>query len=176
MKVMLMMLAAAMFAGCQNVRTVEEPVFVRGKIAECERYAALHPRFEKAFAFMRRPDLATLPVGRYEIEKGDCWAMIQVCELKPFGEIQHPEIHGTFIDIQAPLDGPETYGVLDTKGEMFSPFNEARDIGFADRKTEPVTLQPGEFAVFFPRCCAHAPCRTLGEKTSRRKLVIKVRK
>lgn len=154
----------------------ESKAFVWGKIAECGQYAALHPRFEKAFAFLKRADLATLPVGRYEIELDNCWAMVQECELKPFGDIQRTEIHSTFIDIQSPLDGPETYGLLDTKGELLQPFDAAKDCGLADLKTEPLTLQPGEFAIFFPGNGAHAPCRTTGEKTLRRKLVIKVRK
>ena len=155
---------------------VKAKSFVWDKIGECERYRAMNPRFRKAFAFLKRPDLATLPVGRYEIEKDNCWAMVQSCELTPFGEVQHPEMHGTFIDIQAPLDGPETYGLYDTKGKLFEPFDAAKDIGFADAKTEPLTLQPGEFAIFFPGSGAHAPCKTLGPKTMRKKLVIKVRK
>lgn len=150
--------------------------FVWGKIGECERYRTLHPCFPKAFAFLKRPDLATLPVGRYEIEKDNCWAMVQECNLTPFGGIQHPEIHNAFIDIQAPLDGPETYGLADTMGVLYQPFDATRDIGFADLKTKPLTLEPGQFAIFFPRSGAHAPCKTLGLKTIRKKLVIKVRK
>lgn len=155
---------------------VAVPAFAWGKIADCERFRALHPRFQKAFAFLKRPDLATLPVGRYEIEKDNCWAMVQSCELTPFGDIQHPEQHGAFIDIQAPLDGPETYGLYDTKGRVIGPFDKEKDVCFADLKTDPLTLQPGEFAIFFPDSGAHAPCKTLGPKVLRKKLVIKVRK
>ena len=162
--------------GCADEGKAKPRPFVWDKIAECERYRALNPRFRQAFAFMKRPDLATLAVGRYEIEKDNCWAMIQECELTPFGDVQTTEIHGEFIDIQAPLDGPETYGLLDTKGELFQPFDAEKDYGLADRKTTPLTLQPGEFAIFFPGCGAHAPCKTLGTAEKRRKLVIKVRK
>lgn len=162
--------------GCADEGKVAEKAFVWDKIGECERYRAMHPRFQKAFAFLKRPDLATLPVGRYEIEKDNCWAMVQSCELTPFGDIQHPEQHGAFIDIQAPLDGPETYGLYDTKGRVIGPFDKEKDVCFADLKTDPLTLQPGEFAIFFPDSGAHAPCKTLGPKVQRKKLVIKVRK
>ena len=162
--------------GCADEGKVAEKAFVWDKIGECERYRAMHPRFRKAFAFLKRPDLATLPVGRYEIEKDNCWAMVQSCELTPFGDIQHPEQHGAFIDIQAPLDGPETYGLYDTKGRVIGPFDKEKDVCFADLKTDPLTLQPGEFAIFFPDSGAHAPCKTLGPKVQRKKLVIKVRK
>lgn len=161
--------------GVMNDRLVRK-AFVWDKIGACELYCAMHPRFEKALAFLKRPDLATLPVGRYEIETDNCWAMVQELELTPFGEIQHPEVHRDFIDIQAPLDGPETYGLYDTKGKLFEPFDAEKDIGFADMKTKPLTLQPGEFVIFFPGSGAHAPCKTLGPKTMRKKLVIKVRK
>ena len=155
---------------------MEAKAFVWNKIDECDQYQGMHPLFKKAFEFLKRPDLATLKVGRYEIEKDNCWAMVQDCELTPFGDIQRPEVHRDFIDIQAPIDGPETYGLADTKGVLYQPFDEAKDIGFADAKTEPLTVQPGEFAIFFPVTGGHAPCKTLGPKTVRRKLVIKVRK
>ena len=45
-----------------------------------------------------------------------------------------------------------------------------------DLTARPLTLQPGEFAIFFPGSGAHAPCKTLGPEVRRRKLVIKVRK
>jgi len=50
------------------------------------------------------------------------------------------------------------------------------DVGFADRKTKPLTLEPGEFVIFFPGNGAHAPCKTLGDPVKRKKLVIKIRK
>lgn len=148
-----------------------------GRIDRCGPFVGLHPRFEKAFAFLRRPDLASLPVGRYEIEGDDCWAMVQEVELTPFGDVQRAEVHRAFIDIQSPLDGPETYGLFDAGGEAFRPFDADGDIGFAARRTRPLTLFPGEFAVFFPVAGAHAPCKTTGARAvKRRKLVIKVRK
>lgn len=177
-----MFLVAGMESGCRAFNRPECEMsswslpFVVASTDECARYERLHPRFGKAFEFLKRPDLAMLPVGRYEIETNNCWAIVQELELTPFGDIQHPEVHRDFIDIQAPLDGPETYGLYDTKGTLFEPFDAAKDIGFADAKTEPLTLRPGEFAIFFPDSGAHAPCKTLGPTTMRKKLVIKVRK
>ena len=110
------------------------------------------------------------------IDGDDCWAMVQDCLLTPFGDIQKAEVHADFIDIQMPLDGPETYGLYTSDLEAFGPFDKCRDIGFADVRTQPLTLRYGEFAIFFPGSGAHAPCKTLGPKTMRKKLVIKVRK
>ena len=150
--------------------------FIWGRIADCGAYAPLHPHFRIAFEFLRRPDLATLPVGRYEIKPGRIWAMVQECPLTQFGDVQRPEVHHDFIDIQAPIDGPETYGLYDCMMDPFAPFDRGKDIAFADRKTKPLTLEPGEFAIFFPGNGAHAPCKTLGDPVTRKKLVIKIRK
>ena len=169
---------------CQTEKTMNETMtkaekgpFLRGLISECRAFEARHPRFAKAFDFLQRPDLADLPEGRYEIDGDNCWAMIQYADLKPFaGETQKAEVHQTYIDIQAPLDGPETYGLYTIPQPPFQPFDAARDVGFAEVKTEPATLQPGEFIVFFTPDGAHAPCLTLGVPERRKKLVIKIRK
>lgn len=150
--------------------------FVWGPIGDCNAYTNLHPRLGKAFEFLRRPDLAKLPVGRYEIETNNVWAMVQELDLTPFGEVQHPELHRAFIDIQAPIDGPETFGLYDCTPKGFEPYDAKNDVSFADRKTKPLTLEPGEFVIFFPGNGAHAPCKTLGAPVRRKKLVIKVRK
>ncbi len=149
--------------------------FLKGKIADSAILEGLHPRFAKAFAFLRRSELAELPVGRHEIDGDDCWATVSEVDLKPFGESQRAEVHKTFIDIQTPLDGPETYGLLDLAGRELGAFDAERDVALGQAATRPLTLVPGEFAVFMPVSGAHAPCLTLGEPTRRKKLIIKIR-
>lgn len=149
---------------------------IHGMISDCKQYEMVHPGLRKAFEFLRKHDLATLAIGRYEIEKDNCWAMVQLCELMPFKDVQRTEVHDEFIDIQVPIDGPETYGVADSHGLLYQPFDEEKDVGFVETKTRPLTVFPGEFVIFFPATDGHAPCRTLGPKTMRKKLVIKIRK
>ena len=174
-------LLAMVAAGCVQFAVKEAKMdtkeFYVGRIADCAQIAGRHPRFAKALAFLARPDLATLPCGRYEIDGDNCWAMVQDADLKPFGEVQHPEVHGTYIDIQAPITGPETIGLLALTPEARAQitFDAKKDIGFFDAKTEPVTLQPGDFAVLMPPLGAHAPCRSLDGARAIRKLVIKIR-
>jgi beta-galactosidase beta subunit len=57
-----------------------------GKIQEAEKFYGLHPLFPKAFEFLKRPDVADLPSGRYDIDGDRCWAMVQEVELKPLAE------------------------------------------------------------------------------------------
>ena len=149
---------------------------VRGRIAQSEKYANLHPRFPKAFEFMRRADLPKLPCGRYEIDGTNSWALIMDVALKPFAEKNQYEVHRDFIDIQAPISGNETIGVAKPAAGMFAGANAGKsDILFQD-KGEQWTLVPEDFAVFFPKEGAHAPGLTLEGQKTIRKLVIKVRK
>ena len=157
---------------------IDSESFYVGKIVDCDQVVNRHPRFAKAFEFLKRPDLFTLPVGRYELDGDNMWAMIQDAELKPFGDIQHPEVHATYIDIQAPLTGPETIGLLPLTPEALAKIavDAGKDIGFFDAKTQPATLTPGEFAILMPPYGGHAPCRSMDGARKIRKLVIKIRK
>jgi len=145
-----------------------------GKIAESDRYLELNPLFGKAFAFLKRADLAELPPGRQEIDGDRCWANVIDATLKPSGECKL-EAHHRFIDIQAPLTGPETIGIADMDDAARAlPFNEKDDYVLYEGASEPVTLQPGDFAIFMP-FGAHAPCgRAPGGPTNIRKVVVKV--
>ena len=147
---------------------------VRGRIAECEKHENLHPRFAKAFEFMRRPDLAELPCGRYEIDGSNCWAMVQEVVLKPFAEENKYEVHRAFIDIQAPISGSETFGVAKPDPKVFDGFDTTKDYVLFNAKGQPWTLEPGEFAIFFPENGAHAPGLSSDGPRTIRKLVIKV--
>jgi len=148
---------------------------VFARIADSARYEALHPRFKKAFDFMRRSDLAQLPCGRYEIDGSNCWAMVMEARLKPFGEVNTYEVHRAYIDIQSPITGKETIGFTKPAPEVFAEFNVEKDYVLFKAKGEARTLAPGDFAVFFPGEGAHAPCLSCDGATAVRKLVIKVR-
>ena len=155
---MLTLCGLAALAGCGTCKKEPPapgnalPTFITGKIADSAKYENLHPRFAKAFAFMRRANLANLKPGRYEIDGDNMWAMIQEAKLTPFGEIQRTEVHGAYIDIQAPLDGPETIGLLELtpKERADLSFDAAKDYALFDRKTRAVTFLPGDFGVFVP--------------------------
>ena len=149
---------------------------VRGRIAECARHEKLHPRFAKAFAFMRGQDLAKLPCGRYEIDGSNCWATVSEVSLKSFADENQYEVHRAFIDIQAPISGSETIGVVKPDPKVFDGFNVEKDYVLFKAKGEPWTLTPGEFAIFFPEEGAHAPCLSADGPRRIRKLVVKVRK
>ena len=151
------------------------PSHVVAKIADSENYRRMRPRFKKAFEFLRRPDLSSLAVGRYEIDGTNCWATVADADLAPLAE-RKLEAHRRYIDIQSPITGPETIGLMETGAEQLAlPFNDKDDYVLFEGEKRPVTLQPGEFGIFFPPRGAHAPgCRAEGGPAKIRKLVIKV--
>ena len=146
-----------------------------GKIADCEQYHALNAHFEKAFAFLKRPDLSDLPPGRYDIDGANGWANVQEVELKPLSE-RKLEAHRRFIDIQAPITGPEAIGLAEMdEAARALPFDVENDYVLYAGKSTPVTLRPGEFAILFPPACAHAPCCIAPGGPDRiKKVVVKV--
>ena len=157
-------------------RMLKSAPHVKGRIQECGKYLNLNPRFAKAFEFMRRSDLARLSPGRYEIDGTNAWAIIMDVKLKPFGEENQYEVHKEFIDIQAPLLGKETIGVVKSDSSNLKGFNDEKDFALFKEKGEAWELSPGEFAVFFPVEGAHAPGLSSDGTDTVRKLVIKVRK
>ena len=115
-------------------------------ISNATRYAALHPDFAEAFHLLQTLDFAKLPDGQVPYE--------------------NPNIR-IFI-------GSETYGWID-RGRLKNGlgYNEKRDIEFFDCEPETwLTLEPGEFALFFPND-AHAPL--VGDRANIRKAVFKIR-
>ena len=165
---------AALLSGCVSGPEGTPPHLV-AKIADCDRYVGLNPHFVKAFEFLKRADLATLPPGRYEIDGQNCWANVQEAKLKPI-ESSKVEAHRRYIDIQAPISGLEQMGCYELDEEHLAlPFKPNSDCIVFPAPVRPVTVRPGEFAVFFPPKGGHAPgCIAPGGPDRIRKLVIKV--
>ena len=148
--------------------------FERGTIETCEAFAKGNARLEKAFAFLRRADLQSLAVGRYEIDGDMVFALVQECGLKPVSEMKI-EAHRRYIDIQSPLTGPEAYGVGRlSDANMALPFDAEKDIGFYEQPMDVVVVNPGEFMMFRPPYGAHGPSCSIDGPRRIRKIVIKV--
>jgi len=163
--------------GDDLIRTNLEPSFYRGTIANSQKYENLHPRFKKAFDWLRTHDLAKLPLGRNAIDGDDIYANVMDVDLAPYDAGAKLGAHRAYIDIHVPVDGEEVCGyVYDRQAEAASDFNVADDYClFKNPKMRAVALKPGEFAAFIPPCGAHAPNMTAGEARKHRKLVVKVR-
>ena len=155
----------------------EDGVYIRDLLANIGEYVKVGRNFAKAVAFLQRRDLKTLPLGRYDLDGENAYAMVQEAMLKPWGT-GRPEVHHEYFDIQVPLSGEETIGVGRFDPATPGDFDAEKDIGFYDGvPIEPLMLRPGEFAILFPETCAHAPCCSEDMPgTTIRKIVIKVRR
>jgi len=127
-------------------------------LARGERYAALHPAFARAFAFLASTDLAALPTGRNDID-GDAMFVILDRQEGRGRDRARLEAHRRYIDIQLTLSGDEEIGwtPLAACASADGAFDETKDIVFfRDRPSAWVRVTPGSFAIFFPDD-AHAP-------------------
>lgn len=141
-------------------------------VQQANRYLALNPSFAAAFAFLARPDLCELPVGRYEIDGDQVYALVQrQGGRKP--DAGKLEAHRKYIDIQVVLGGVDTMGWRPTPtcAGIAMPYSNEKDaMLFTDQPTAWVAVGPGEFAIFFPED-AHLPMISDGELY---KVVLKV--
>ncbi len=138
-----------------------------------KRYYPLHRAFPAAFEFLRRPDLAALPVGRNDIDGERMFCMVVQGPGKGKDGAQL-EMHRRYLDIQFTLSGTDALGWSPTRlcHTTGLGFDEAKDLElFTARPETWVITPPRTFAILYPED-AHAPLGGLGEL---HKVVMKVR-
>jgi len=127
-------------------------------LSQSDRYAALHPLFQRAFEYIRDTDLYALAPGRYPIVGDD---LIAIVERVP-GKVREQarlECHRRYIDIQLVLGGIDEMG-WKPLAECLNPVSDysgEKDIQFFhDAPASWVATPPDHFCIFFPDD-AHAP-------------------
>ena len=137
-----------------------------------DRYAALHPAFQRVFTFLRSPSLKALEPGRVEIDGPRLYAIATHLPGKHPDEARI-EVHRQYIDVHYLITGKESLGwkgLADCREEE-SPYDPGRDyLSFSDNPAMWFTIHPGTFVVFFPGD-AHAPMVSNGMV---QKVVLKV--
>jgi YhcH/YjgK/YiaL family protein len=135
-------------------------------------YTALHPLFDRAFRFLADADLRSFAPGRHPIDGDRLYLSIDHVQGRG-RDGARLEAHRRYIDIQYTIAGDEEIGwmPLATCGAPAGDFNEAKDVGFFDRRpTTWLAVPEGTFVVFFPHD-AHAP---LGGRGALKKAIVKV--
>ncbi len=123
-----------------------------------DRYAGMHPGFDAAFRFLRRPDLAALPAGRHPVDGDRVFAIVGRDEGKG-RDAARLEAHRKYVDIQYVVSGREVIGwrPLSACAGTGEGYSEEKEIEFfTARPGLWVDVLRGHFAVFFPED-AHAP-------------------
>lgn len=144
-------------------------------ISNGNKYSSLHPLFAKAFDYISKTDLASLEVGKFDIDGENLRGIVSDKNGTTVEESTAKfECHNAHIDIQVCIRGKETIGwkprgaCVSPRGE-YSPekdvlfYNDAPDMFFG--------LTDDQFVIFYPED-VHAPM--IGEGVIK-KLVIKVK-
>jgi biofilm protein TabA len=145
---------------------------ILAKLAEADRYAALHPLFARAFAFLRGTDLDALVPGMHTIDGEQLFAIVEAGAGRTRAEAKL-ECHRRYIDIQLVLEGVDEMGwkSLDECMVPVTDYDATRDIRFFDDAPASwIATPPGSFCLFFPDD-AHAPLVSSGRI---RKVVLKI--
>lgn len=144
------------------------------KLENLVLYAGLSKRMAKAFQFISSNNLAALPLGKYEIDGDDVYAIVSEYESK-LPDACKLEAHRRYIDIQYMISGIEQMGYLPFKNQTPTvEYNEEKDIMFFNEETSFVTVGEGMFAIFFPGDL-HKPGVRHNGSSKVKKMVIKVR-
>jgi YhcH/YjgK/YiaL family protein len=137
-----------------------------------DKYKNLNPRFEKAFEFIQTADLENLPAGKHMIEGDDIYASVSEYKTKTEGYL---EAHVKYIDIQIITRGTEQIGFFGLTDQVVQDdYDEEKDIAFYFGDCEHLILQPGLFAIFFPKDL-HKPGISVYAPVEVKKIVVKVR-
>lgn len=142
-------------------------------LVNADKYVSLHPRFAKAFEFIRSQDLGTIEVGKYPIDGPDLHASVSNKDGVAESDAKF-EAHDHFIDIQVCPSGSERIGWKPRQkcNQIKTPYNTEKDVTFfSDQPDTYFELHEGQFAIFYPED-VHAPM--IGEGPIR-KLVVKVK-
>ncbi|MBI3504262.1 MAG: YhcH/YjgK/YiaL family protein [Proteobacteria bacterium] len=143
-------------------------------LAGASRYAALHPAFTHAFAWLGAFD-AAIPDGNHPIGLG-CEARVMSYRTAP-AESRRWESHRRYIDIQCVVRGRERMDVANVASLTgATPYDDANDVLFYDGTPAGATallVEMGGFAIFFPHD-GHRPSIAIDAPEDVRKIVIKV--
>lgn len=138
------------------------------------KYDMTAPEFRTAFEFLKRKDLADLPVGWIELENG---VRASVQRYTSFGWDENKfEAHEKYFDIQYVVKGREVCGVCSRDGlKVAVPYDADGDIMFFEEPEHcsKVYLNEGDFIVLAPED-VHKPRCMADEEMPISKIVLKV--
>ena len=142
-------------------------------IENLAKYEAVNPLFKQVVEFIANNRLEKLPEGKHPIQGADLFVNITTAKGRTPDEAVI-ETHRRMIDIQIPLDGPETYGYTPLCRLPETPYNDEKDITkYPNLLAESfIDCMPGMFAIFFPQD-GHAPCISVMPEI--RKAIFKVK-
>lgn len=142
-------------------------------LKNCSKYEGLNSNFAKAFDFLKREDLNSLAVGKYELDGENIFALVQEYETKTLDTAIY-EAHKKYIDIQYLVEGIENMGYQPIDNLVVSiPYDKEKDFMVLSGETRLTMYEKGEYFILFPED-GHMPGVFHEEIKKVKKVVIKV--
>jgi len=149
---------------------------ITSTLAQLHWYKTISPNFEKAIRYALSTDFSTIETGKYPIDGENVMAIVNEYTTKPASECD-PESHRDYADIQIMIAGAERFGYTPLEDQQATtPYSPEDDVAFYSIPPEElsyITLQPGQFIIFFPSDI-HQPEVFTEQPAFVRKVVLKV--
>lgn len=113
------------------------------------------------------------PIGKYEIEDDNLYALVQEYKSKDI-EVAKPEGHHKYIDIQYIISGVELIGLATLRDQIPILSKKEDDYDLYDCDTTLFRMDSGMFSIFFPGDL-HMPGIKVNQSSTVKKIVIKVK-
>ncbi len=141
-------------------------------IKNAQTYANLGPRFRQAFDYLKSTDLASLPVGRIELDGQKMYVMVQeyTSKLKEQGRW---EAHRRYVDLQFIVSGKEKMGYASLDRLTLGDYNPDKDFQALSGEGVLLPMGPGDFMLLWPQD-AHMPGMADESPMPVRKVVVKI--
>ena len=138
-----------------------------------EKYVSLNPHLKTVVDFIHSTDLGKLENGIHKIQGDDVFVNVQTLKGKKQEEAP-VEYHRQMVDVQIPLSGSETYGIIPVVDLPAAEFSEEKDCALIPGVPclSYVTARKGMFVIFFPQD-GHAPGITDAQELH--KMIFKVK-
>ena len=149
---------------------------ITSTLSQLHWYKIISPNFEKAIQYALSTDFTALEPGKYSVDGENVMAIVNEYTTRPASECD-PESHRDYADIQIMIAGTERFGYAPlTSQQASTPYRPEKDVAFYSLPGEDlsyITLQPGEFIIFFPSDI-HQPEVFAHQPALVRKVVLKV--
>lgn len=143
------------------------------KLENSHLYYGLGARFAQAFDYLKSTDFAQLEPGKYELDGANLKVAVQEYETRDEADCK-VEAHKKYADIQYIHAGEELMGIDTYSGqESLAGYNEEKDVWHFASYDYVVRVAAGMFTIFMPQD-VHMPCLKVDEKSTVKKVVVKV--
>ena len=125
------------------------------KVEFAKQYHAHKLWWDKAFAYLKNTDLASLPTGDHPVVGDDVFARVTEGPLKNIDSSKW-EAHKYYADIHLVIVGREKIGMGDlSTAKLVVPYNSTRDISFYEGNGKYYIAEPGTYFIAFTHQIHH---------------------